>query len=591
MDTETDFDLQRILEAARVPEHSVPLMEAVSGGSAFTLGAYLFFAADDWLMAIGYPLRGDYSPKTFEAALDTALQRTGATDCWAIAPQLPSRLRPYQTDEDIYFVLPASSQPPARLRRPLERAEALLRVETSRTFTAEHRRLWAAFMGQTPLRPHVRELFASTEALLASGKGDLRLLNAFDAENRLSACLLLDFTPEAFCSYVIGAHAREYPVPYASDLLFRHMLALARKEGKDYIHLGLGVNEGIRRFKRKWGGVSDLPYAMASWKEQPAQRVSLSSTLVESIARSFLDASPDLTKRQILASLPEQRPFAMLWKLEKEGRVSWIGGTAHFFCYSFEYSLRELFEQVDTVLFEGPLDPETLNEVARIGHDPEKMTQGIKKGATLDGLLTEDEICCLERVVQGPQGWLARLLHAAYPNPTEVRPLLVSARHWCAFFSLWTGFLERRGWRQSVDLEAWRVAEDMGKTVMGMESLEEQVASLEQVPIPRILRFFRDCGQWDSYMKRNVNAYLKGDLEGMLGTSTEFPSRTEQIISHRDHRFRERMRPFIEKGRCVVFVGAAHMLNLRSMLEEDGFTVSQVFPTWRHRLAARLRRK
>lgn len=142
-----------------------------------------------------------------------------------------------------------------------------------------------------------------------------------------------------------------------------------------------------------------------------------------------------------------------------------------------------------------------------------------------------------------------------------------------------------------MDLEAWRVAEDMGKTVMGMESLEEQVASLEQVPIPRILRFFRDCGQWDSYMKRNVNAYLKGDLEGMLGTSTEFPSRTEQIISHRDHRFRERMRPFIEKGRCVVFVGAAHMLNLRSMLEEDGFTVSQVFPTWRHRLAARLRRK
>lgn len=589
MDTETDFDLQRILEAARVPEHSVPLMEAVSGGGAFTAGDYLFFAADDWLMAIGYPLNGEYDSTTFETALDTALRRTGATDCWAIAPRLPSRLQPHQTDEDVYFVLPASSQPPARLKRPLERAEALLRVETSRTFTAEHRRLWAAFMGRTPLRPHVRELFASTETLLASGKGDLRLLNAYDGENRLAACLLLDFTPKAFCSYVIGAHSREHPVPYASDLLFRHMLTQARNEGKTYIHLGLGVNEGIRRFKRKWGGVPDLPYTMASWTEQAVQQVSLTSTLVESIAQSFLNASPDLTKRQILASLPEQRPFAMLWKLEKEGRVSWIGGTAHFFCYSFEYSLRELFEHVDTVLFEGPLDAETLNEVARIGQDPEKIYEGIEKGSTLNGLLTEEEIRRLEQVVRGPQGWLARFLHIAYPNPTEVRPLLTSARHWCAFFSLWTGFLERRGWRQSVDLEAWHLAEAMGKTVLGMESLEEQVASLELVPIARILRFFRDCGEWESYMKRNVKAYLKGDLEGMLGTSTEFPSRTEQIISYRDHRFRERMRPFIEKGRCVVFVGAAHMLNLRSMLEEDGFTVSQVFPTWRHRLAAWLR--
>jgi hypothetical protein len=31
---------------------------------------------------------------------------------------------------------------------------------------------------------------------------------------------------------------------------------------KDYIHLGLGVNAGIRRFKEKWGGLPSRRYEM-----------------------------------------------------------------------------------------------------------------------------------------------------------------------------------------------------------------------------------------------------------------------------------------------------------------------------------------
>jgi hypothetical protein len=40
------------------------------------------------------------------------------------------------------------------------------------------------------------------------------------------------------------------------------MIALSRESGKQYIHLGLGVNEGIRRFKKKWGGVPTRRYEM-----------------------------------------------------------------------------------------------------------------------------------------------------------------------------------------------------------------------------------------------------------------------------------------------------------------------------------------
>jgi len=139
-------------------------------------------------------------------------------------------------------------------------------------------------------------------------------------------------------------------------------------------------------------------------------------------------------------------------------------------------------------------------------------------------------------VVCGPRGFWARFVGAEHKNPPDVRHLLSHTRHWMAFFSLWTSFLARRGWTQSVDLEAWHAALEMGKAVRGMESLPEQIETLESIPIPRIVNFIRSCRHWQRYIKRNVRAYLKGDVDNMFGTSIEFPTRTELVIHRRDAR-------------------------------------------------------
>lgn len=143
---------------------------------------------------------------------------------------------------------------------------------------------------------------------------------------------------------------------------------------------------------------------------------------------------------------------------------------------------------MDTVIFEGPLDAESLAQVEACGKSPDP-------GAVpLDGLMTEAEIRRLERVVCGVRGPVARFLNMEWEDAPDVRERLHATRHWYAFFSLWTAFLERQGWRDSVDLEAWHLARDMGKTVLGMETMEEQLHSLEVVPVPRVLDFFRHCG-------------------------------------------------------------------------------------------------
>jgi hypothetical protein len=46
-------------------------------------------------------------------------------------------------------------------------------------------------------------------------------------------------------------------------------LKLSGARGKECVHLGLGVNEGIRRFKTKWGGIPTIPYRMCGLVFRP----------------------------------------------------------------------------------------------------------------------------------------------------------------------------------------------------------------------------------------------------------------------------------------------------------------------------------
>lgn len=551
--------MPELAQSAAVPEHSVPLMQAMSGAEPLQAGDYLFFSRDDWLLAIGYPLTGTFSAAAFAAASAQAAAKTGAAAIYSISPEAPPGSEIIETDR--YYVLSANAPIPKRLRNPLKRASANLEVVESEIFTAAHRRLWAEFMqknGQA-MNTRVAELYARTPEILPVP--GLSLLDARDSAGNVVASLLLDFGPGNFASYILGAHSRAHYVPHAADLLFARMLELARGRRKSHIQLGLGVNEGILRFKLKWGARPGRKFLM-----------SRSGAARESFARALagvLLAPAGQSARKMLQNQPSERPFAMLWEVEKDGRRSWLAGTAHFFRHSFASSFQSLFGQVEHVIFEGPLDSGFMGQVQAAGTNcPAGFTPLIEQ-------MSAAEVDALDRVVNGPRGRLARLAGLAQNSRVDTRWLLARGMPWFALFSLWTAFLERQGWRQSVDMEAWRIANAMGKNVIGMENLEEQLESLCSLPAWRALNFFRACRDWKRRARHNESAYLAGDLERMMGSSAEFPTRTEHIIGRRDQRFRERMRPWLLRGNCAVFVGSAHMVNLRHMLAHDGFSVRQ----------------
>lgn len=558
-----------------VPEHSLPLMTAMSGGQSLVIDGYQFYHAKDWLLAIGYPLAGRYDVVQFDKALNSAIAQTGAKSSHAIAPILPESLQDAIVARDRYYVLGTDASLPKRLKNPVQKAAQNLKVTETSVFTPKHRKLWnefLAFRGSSgKMASRVTELYLRTPKALELCKGDLRLLDAWDAEGNLVASLLLDYAPENFVSYILGAHSRKFAVAHAMDLLFWQMIQNAKSAHKRYIHLGLGVNEGILRFKVKWGGKPSHAWQMASWdlskSESQEQPESLGlRELSRNMAFAILRGN-DKSARQILSEGPQQSPFAMIWEVEKNGKLSWILGTAHFFCRSFEASFRRLYKKANTVLFEGPLDNGFMTQVEAAG---KLLPPG--KNALLESL-SEEELKKLEKIVNGGTSIFQTNRQPAHK--VDVRHLLGTGNYWYAFFTLWTKFLENQGWKESVDMEAWRVAQDMGLKIIGMESLEEQLESLSSLPRERVINFFHNCANWKAYARQNKNAYLAGDLEKMMGSSAEFPTRTEHVVGRRDQRFRERMRPWLEEGGCAVFVGCAHMVNLRHMLKEDGFDVRQ----------------
>jgi hypothetical protein len=58
----TPEDEAYIIKNAYVPEHILNLMVPISKGEPFLKEDHLVFVKDNWLILVGYPLEGNFSP-------------------------------------------------------------------------------------------------------------------------------------------------------------------------------------------------------------------------------------------------------------------------------------------------------------------------------------------------------------------------------------------------------------------------------------------------------------------------------------------------------------------------------------------------
>lgn len=264
----------------------------------------------------------------------------------------------------------------------------------------------------------------------------------------------------------------------------------------------------------------------------------------------------------------------MVWQIEKRGRTSFLVGTAHFFPYSFKSSLTRLLEKGLVALFEGPLDQASMDKVVKAGFEGEEAV-GIL------GDLDESTIAGIERALaptsQGIRSLMSLHLLTPVPDPS-VSSMVKGMKHWMAFFTIYSRFLAKNGWNYSVDMEAYTLAREMGKQIVFMETIEEQIDVLETLSRAQIIDFLKRIDHWHSYTRNFVTWYVNGELETMASNPYGFPTRNPWVIDRRDRIFYERMVEHLERGGAIAFVGTPHVVGIKRMLAADGYDARPAHP-------------
>jgi hypothetical protein len=267
----------------------------------------------------------------------------------------------------------------------------------------------------------------------------------------------------------------------------------------------------------------------------------------------------------------QKRKLRTLWRVSKEGRSGLLVGTAHFSPVSFHRSLIRLIRSVDTVIFEGPLDSESMEAVARYGR---------QAGATpslYDAL--DPEVIRQVNALLAPRfagdspalPWLDLLTARTGFMEAHARDV----RPWMAFFSAWTAFLD---WKHSMDLEAFALAGRLGRRILYLETIADQLRALDGIPFERIVHYFNQYPRWNEHRERFTRVFLQGDPAGFVSTTGDFPTRCDAIFGRRDPLFFQGIRNAIAAGPAAAFVGIGHIPGLHSLFAADGYDIRQEGP-------------
>jgi hypothetical protein len=267
---------------AYVPEHIVSLMTLISKGNPFLIEDHLALVKDNWLILVGYPLETHYSQERCGRILKQAVETFRPEYLWFIGPEIPPLLsdsgKERQTDEYYIIDIEQTKLKPS-LQRAADKAAEELIVERGHSISKEHEALISELLEREPLPARVRELYHAMSDYVGRSPSAW-ILDALDKRGNLCAFMVVELGAKNFSAYILGSHSKKHYVPHASDLLFLEMINLTREQGKNIINLGLGVNEGIRRFKKKWGGKPFLRYEFCECRYAAARKVSLIDALI-----------------------------------------------------------------------------------------------------------------------------------------------------------------------------------------------------------------------------------------------------------------------------------------------------------------------
>ncbi len=132
-----------------------------------------------------------------------------------------------------------------------------------------------------------------------------------------------------------------------------------------------------------------------------------------------------------------------------------------------------------------------------------------------------------------------------------------------------------------MDMLLYQRATAAGKTIVGLETAQEQIAVFNQMPMADQLALLRasldQADQMAAMQERMITTYLTGDLDAIAALTQEFigpdPSGLnrrflQRLNDERNDRMLTRMTPHIDSGGAFIAVGALHLTGERGLIRQ-----------------------
>jgi uncharacterized protein YbaP (TraB family) len=273
----------------------------------------------------------------------------------------------------------------------------------------------------------------------------------------------------------------------------------------------------------------------------------------------------------------------LLWKIERDGRTSYLFGTMHMTdprVTSLTPAAREAFDASDTVVIETTDVLDKTRMMAVLMKKPE-LTM-FTDGTTLTSLLPPEDVEEVKKALD------ERGIPPA--SVAKMKPWMLSA-----MLALPACELARQaGGAPVLDVKLAEDAKAAGKSLEGLETATSQLEAMASLPMDFHVKGLVDTlklgDRMDDVIETMIMLYVNGDtgtvwplFRAALPSEDEdepgYAAFEETMITARNKAMVERAKPILANGKAFMAVGALHLPGPEGLIElfrKNGFTVTAV---------------
>ncbi len=263
--------LHQINAQAITPDQLMFYVSAVSSVESELVGDYVVHWQGNACVIVGYNLENPHDTSRLDDIINYVIKKE-AQSITVLAPIRPKSAPQdaISSKEDAYWFLSLPFEKPSdKLKNMLTRAEKDVYISQKSgesAWTGAHQELMLNYISNKGMEPALCSILQGIEKYLLSSS-QVEIFSAYEQKTgTLLACSIADFSSFSSAFYMFAFRQEQCKVPGVADIVLFALLEEAKKRGYSQCNLGLGINDGIRFFKKKWGAKPSLAFVQTQWK-------------------------------------------------------------------------------------------------------------------------------------------------------------------------------------------------------------------------------------------------------------------------------------------------------------------------------------